>query len=208
MKKFTLIELMVVIAIIAILASLLFPSLSRARETARRAVCLSNLRQVDTLLGMFTRDNNNVLPNLRQWEINPVVGDNERYLASAIGKYAGLQNGDRMNILTCPSYTTSYSGRKLGYSFAMFGKPSGHRTGNVFGGHNRWGQYFAKNILKHRSPERVILFPEVFSTGRVNRQFPKGPQHGYKNFQPLRSSLYLDGHATIEIDEWSVRKNW
>jgi prepilin-type N-terminal cleavage/methylation domain-containing protein/prepilin-type processing-associated H-X9-DG protein len=43
---FTLIELLVVIAIIAILASILFPVFARARENARRASCMSNLRQI------------------------------------------------------------------------------------------------------------------------------------------------------------------
>ena len=43
---FTLIELLVVIAIIAILAAILFPVFARAREKARQASCLSNLRQI------------------------------------------------------------------------------------------------------------------------------------------------------------------
>ncbi|MEO6909281.1 MAG: prepilin-type N-terminal cleavage/methylation domain-containing protein, partial [Abditibacteriaceae bacterium] len=43
---FTLIELLVVIAIIAILAAILFPVFIRARENARRAACLSNLKQL------------------------------------------------------------------------------------------------------------------------------------------------------------------
>jgi prepilin-type N-terminal cleavage/methylation domain-containing protein len=45
-KAFTLIELLVVIAIIAILAAILFPVFARARENARRASCMSNLKQI------------------------------------------------------------------------------------------------------------------------------------------------------------------
>ena len=46
---FTLIELLIVIAIIGILVTLLMPSLAGARETARRAVCMSNQKQLYTM---------------------------------------------------------------------------------------------------------------------------------------------------------------
>lgn len=55
-KAFTLIELLVVIAIIAILAAILFPVFARARENARKANCMSNLKQIGIAVMMYVQD--------------------------------------------------------------------------------------------------------------------------------------------------------
>jgi len=85
-KGFTLIELLVVIAIIGILAAMVFPVFARARESARKAVCLSNVKNIALAIQMYLADNNDTFP---AWEHRQEVVDYFNAVPGSGGDFGG-----------------------------------------------------------------------------------------------------------------------
>jgi prepilin-type N-terminal cleavage/methylation domain-containing protein len=67
-RGFTLIELMIVILVILVLAAILLPQFGLARERAKKALCVSNQRDLESAIAMWTADNPS--PNLAQGEMS------------------------------------------------------------------------------------------------------------------------------------------
>lgn len=127
-QGFTLIELLVVIAIIAILAAILFPAFAKARESARKASCASNLKQIGLGVMQYVQEYDEIYPFMASWE-NPVGQSIQPYIKSG-------NNNAEGGVWDCPSSPTgktragSTEKQNNNYGFHMNLFPLAQRFGN------------------------------------------------------------------------------
>ncbi len=100
-NAFTLIELLVVVSIVAVLLSLLLPSLRASRETARQVMCGSNMRQLHVALASY---NTNTRP------MDLIRVSSNEFDASWMSRIAGMMSTSQSS-LTWPNFTAQWATR-------------------------------------------------------------------------------------------------
>jgi prepilin-type N-terminal cleavage/methylation domain-containing protein len=132
-RSFSLIELLAVIAIIAILMSMLFPSLARSREMAKRAACMSNQHQISVGLMTFAAQNERKFP-ATQASTKPGIGVwavyrpklNEKY---GVAKLFFESYVDDPQVFYCPSWDCPPSTGAAQWARHGVKKPTGFSGG-------------------------------------------------------------------------------
>lgn len=172
---FTLIELLVVISIIGILAALLLPVLSRAKESGKATACLSNLHQIGLALQMYVSDYRNRLPWMS--DIYPGVTNEyagpEQVLASSLGNLKALH---------CPS--DQWPADK-----AMADPQKGPTFFEQTGASYSWN-----NFLNGQDAEQLSVYGMKFDSHAIPLMFDKEKFHIARGEAKAKNFLYADGH--------------
>ena len=150
--SFTLVELLITIGIVALLAGLLIPATGRARETARRAGCLSNLKQIGAGLELYGQANRFCLPTccgsqdpaagptIREVLLPNLSGSEDLFRCPSDAEYAERRGGSY-------DWNTLANGQKMDEKTLRILDFSMPVMGDYDNFHGSTGERDAKNLL-------------------------------------------------------------
>ncbi len=163
-----------VIAIIALLAGLLLPVVSRAKEAGRSTACLSNLHQIGIALQMYVQDNNNHLPVMRDCASRTNLPPNslpspDTVLSNELGN---------LKVLFCPSDRQQLF-EQTGSSYAWNSLLNGQNADHF--------EIFGMNFNPHQIP--LMYDKEAFHIARGDK---KGVNYLYADSH-IKNLLEIEG---------------
>lgn len=188
---FTLVELLVVLAVIAVLAALLLPALARAKSKAHNITCLSQLKQLGIATRLYAEDNNARLPAAELLPSNPSNPTQPLpricdLLAAYAGK-AGTNGGP--TVFKCPEdkdWFFEVEGSSYQWNAALNGQRIDFGENNHFQGiivSNGSVVWQTNGIITHDPVSTPLLLD-------YDEFHPRPPKSG-------KNVVYMDGHATI-----------
>jgi prepilin-type N-terminal cleavage/methylation domain-containing protein/prepilin-type processing-associated H-X9-DG protein len=193
-RGFTLIELLVVVAIISLLIAILLPSLSKARETARKAACLANLHAFGTAFYTYADTNRDQLPNGNPpGFVSPPWGDptgtNALFVAFSHETFNSTAYVTSAKLFRCPSDRDPVPDD---ITTADYGVPNSARMSY---------DYFSVGVTPEKGPFlRLMLDGKAPMMWDMDGKDPKSP---YQNHQNGGNVLFAGGHA-----EWQPAVEW
>ena len=224
-RAFTLVELLVVVAIIAVLVALLLPSLNRARESAKATACASNLHQIALGFQMYRNDWNNFMGPLNSANSYNANGTAKSYgMWDCIGPYVGRKEWGgisgipgtpkefgsfwstrpqpenfRKSVFACPQELNTIAWDK-GYAESVYLQPVGYFSGN---NPRPWSvprktPRYSPSTKVHVSESDDWHLGETASVIPANYTNPHA-DHAWDIYRHLEGCnvLFLDGHVSF-----------
>ena len=197
LRAFTLVELLVVISIVAVLLSILLPSLRKVRANALRTRCMHNLRQIGLTMNLYLNDNDSAYPCAD----DPVSKDPAYWLwmgrgwrSTLIPYLGGPIDAANPSILLCPedrADPTKYESTSYAYSMAFYHSPDQINAmsdkADTYTNPRPFVRQWTGDVAY---PSAKILIGEWTSN-----HLPIEQEQGWWNWQGARTFLFADGQV-------------
>lgn len=191
-RGFTLIELLVVVSIIALLVSILLPSLNKAREMAKRTVCLSSLKSIGLVMHMYADDHEGVFVTCK-WQIPYIfsVATGGSFGAAAYWKAGYLEQGGSTLYCVKDKQRENAVGWMGGYTARPFPYYAGYN------GNWEAPTQFVKKVRIDNVPNPYYTIAYSDKMYTIETIYHK---EGW-------NAVFIDGHAEWVMDSGSYMRN-